>query len=303
MRTVFSSPRLTWIDVINPTAAELNELAETHRFHPLLLQDCLEPEHLPKFERTAEFQFLILRCLDREAVRDAVTTQELTRKVAVFMKSGLIVTIHRAPLYFLEDIVSEIGTGADSQLTPTAVLADICRRAVETFEPTLEAAERTIENLESLVLDTSPTAVTMFDLHLVRRKMSCVKRLMWHTSNVVQKIPVPVEDAAAILFRDLRDTIDHIMFFADELLEDATSLMNLELSVSNHRTNEVIRVLTIFSVFFMPLTFVVGVYGMNFHNIPEFNWEHGYLFVWGLMLVITAGIAAWFRRRGWLHFH
>jgi magnesium transporter len=79
--------------------------------------------------------------------------------------------------------------------------------------------------------------------------------------------------------------------------------VQLAISVASQRTNEVIRVLTIFSVFFMPLTFIVGIYGMNFRTMPEIEWVWGYPFAWGIMISVTLAIGLWFKRRGWLGKH
>ena len=88
--------------------------------------------------------------------------------------------------------------------------------------------------------------------------------------------------------------------YADELLEGATNLLGLQLSLASHRTAEVMRVLTIFSVSFLPLTFLVGVYGMNFRHLPELEWRWGHAAVWAVMLAVTALIFPWFKRQGWL---
>ena len=88
--------------------------------------------------------------------------------------------------------------------------------------------------------------------------------------------------------------------FFDELMESVNSLLNLHLSMASHRTNEVVRVLTIFSVFLLPLSLIASVYGMNFEHMPELKWTYGYPMVIGIMLAVTLGIFLWFRRKGWL---
>jgi magnesium transporter len=105
---------------------------------------------------------------------------------------------------------------------------------------------------------------------------------------------------SAPFYQDLKDMSDELAFFADELLEDSLRLMDVHLSLSSHRTGEIIRVLTIFSVFFMPLTFIVGIYGMNFKWMPELEHPWGYIGVWALMIGVTAAIGVWFYRKGWL---
>jgi len=116
---------------------------------------------------------------------------------------------------------------------------------------------------------------------------------------VIQRLS-PSSDTNAPLFQDLRENLSTMVFMTDELLEDATSLLNLQISLASQKTNEVMRILTVFSVFFMPLNFIAGLYGMNFQNMPELSHPFGYYGVLTLMATTTLLIAMWFYRRGWL---
>jgi magnesium transporter len=116
---------------------------------------------------------------------------------------------------------------------------------------------------------------------------------------VIQKF-VPPSERAGPKFQDLRETADSYQFYIEHLVEEAQNLIAMHLAVASHRTNEVMRVLTLFSVFFLPLTFIVGVYGMNFHYMPELERRWGYPAVIAVMGVVCASIFLWFRRLGWL---
>src|SRR5207253_7357374 len=140
-----------------------------------------------------------------------------------------------------------------------------------------------MENLEDTITETHTSKEAVVRLHLLRRRLLCMKRLAWHLTTVVQRIPFPKDKKFSSFFTDLKEEVDSFSNFTDELLEDATSLANLELALASRRVNEIMRILTLFSVFFLPLTFIVGVYGMNFKFMPELNWEHGYAFAWVLM--------------------
>jgi magnesium transporter len=125
------------------------------------------------------------------------------------------------------------------------------------------------------------------------------KRMLWLTIGVVHKIAPPFERNAP-LYQDVEENAQSYHFHADELLEEANNLLGIQLSMASHRTNEVMRVLTVFSAFFLPLTFIVGVYGMNFSFMPELEKHWGYPAVLLVMLAVSAIIFIWFRRRGWL---
>jgi magnesium transporter len=133
----------------------------------------------------------------------------------------------------------------------------------------------------------------------VRRQVTLCKRLLWRTVDVTQRM-IPGAGRSAALFRDVQENAESYHFYADELLDDANTLLSVQLALASHRTSEVMRVLTVFSVFFLPLTFIVGVYGMNFEFMPELGHRWGYPAVLILMSVVTLLILGWFRRRGWL---
>jgi len=123
--------------------------------------------------------------------------------------------------------------------------------------------------------------------------------MLWHTLNAVQKF-VPRSDRNLPLCQDLRERIESLLFFTDNLLEDLRNLLAVQLSLAANDTNDVMRTLATASVFFMPLTFIVGVYGMNFQSIPELRWRYGYLFVLTTCALITIGLYRWFRNKHWM---
>ena len=134
---------------------------------------------------------------------------------------------------------------------------------------------------------------------MLKRQVTLIKRLLWRTLDVVQRM-TPATGRAATLFHDVQENIESFHFYADELLDDANTVLNIQLALAAHRTGEVMRILTVFSVFFLPLTFLVGVYGMNFDYMPELRSRWGYPLVLAAMGGITLMIYMWFRRRGWL---
>jgi magnesium transporter len=123
--------------------------------------------------------------------------------------------------------------------------------------------------------------------------------MLSHTISAFVKIPTPA-DASSTLIQDVRENLDATFTWADELLEDLDTLLSLQLGLASHRTNQTMRMLTVVSAFFLPLTFIVGVYGMNFRYMPELEQPWGYPAALLLCLAVAIGISVWFRRRGWL---
>ena len=301
-----AEPRLEWLDLVAPSHEELREVAEQYGLFPTLVEDSLQPDHLPKYEKVADTTFMIVRAWDERAAPDGSTLQDLTRKVAIFCGPGFLITVHRRDQPYLDGIREEYGTraaagdyGKNGQGLAARILIDIVNGAVETFEQPLESAETTLDRQEETLFGSADVVALLRDIHDCKHRINVYKRLLWHTLSAVVKL-VPASEPSAPLYQDLRENVENMHLYADELLEDANNLLHLQLGLAAHRTNQIVRVLTLFSVFFMPLTFIVGVYGMNFQYMPELRERWGYPAVLVFMALISLAIYLWFRRRGWL---
>lgn len=307
LRTVLqsSSPPLTWLDLAEPSRADLEEIARRYGFPETAVQDCLDPEHLPKIERFDGLQgFAILRGHDEKASFDADTIQALTRKVAIFWGADFLITIHRKEQPYLAAVMAQAARFAPpSDMTSTSLIAKLLAMlagaVVASYEAPLEDAEVRMDAIENKLLSRTNVSAQLQDMYTIKRRVSLGKRLLWRTITVTHRLPLG-EDRTLPLLQDLRENAESMHFYADELLEDINNLLAMQLSLAAHRTNEVIQVLTVFSAFFLPLTFIVGIYGMNFDFMPELDQRWGYPAVIGVMAFISLGIWYWFRKRGWL---
>ncbi len=301
-----SEPALEWIDLVDPSEEELHAVAAEYGLFPTLVEDSLEAAHLPKYEKVGDTTFLIVRSFDDRAAPDASTVQELTRKVAVFCGPAFVITIHRVDLPYIRSLREEYRTRAaagESERLPhgfaPAIVIDLINAAVDSYAGPLDQAEDDLDRHEATLFAESNLVQLLRQIHALKRRISMIKRMLWHTLNTVGKL-VPAAAPSAPLYQDLRESVERLHFQADEMLDDVNNLLNVHLGLASHRTSQTVRVLTVFSVFFMPLTFIVGVYGMNFQFMPELHWRWGYPAVIALMFVITVWIYVWFRRRGWL---
>ncbi len=301
-----SNPPFVWVDLIAPTEEELARVAQQYGLHATAVQDCLDPEHLPKQEQFEDHTFVILRAWDETSGGPSTTVQELTRKVAIFTGPKFLLTIHRKDQPWLAAVREKFranGTGVSGSATPealpTRVLTSLLNAVIDTYTKPLEQIERRLDAFEGLVFSGLEFAGELREIHLLKRQVTLIKRLLWRTVDVVQRMSPP-SGRAAPLYRDVQDNAESSHFYADELLDDVNTLLNIQLALASHRTGEVMRVLTVFSVFFLPLTFIVGVYGMNFAHMPELRSRWGYPSVLAAMGLVTLAIFLWFRRRGWL---
>jgi magnesium transporter len=301
-----TTPPFTWVDVVHPTPEELAEVARRYTLHPTSVEDSLEPEHLPKYERIGNTTFIIVRAMDAAAAADCSSVHEMTRKVAIFYGSDFLVTIHRSEQPFLTALMEEYrsatppdGSAERRKSFLPRLLIDLINGAITTYEKPLTAAETAIDAFEATVFGEHEFTELLRRIYLEKRRVTQIRRMLSHTLDAVQKL-VPASEPTAPIYQDLRENAESMHFYADELLEDVNNLLSIQLALASHRTNEVVRVLTVFSVFFLPLTFIVGVYGMNFEFMPELKEWWGYPAVLAGMGVVTLSIYLWFRRRGWL---
>ena len=282
-----------WIDVINPTEQELIELAERYKLHPSSIQDCLDPEHYSKLEIMDNgMVFLIQRVFDENSSPDADTLLELTRKIAFFFTENLLITIHRDKKPYLEKLKKGPSQGARH------IMLKVLSEGLDTFEPFLEDQEALIERLEKYLIQEKPDKDNLIRLYQMRSKLYVIKRVLFQ-GQVVSRELIKVFDKNSPWANDLKENAEAYYHYCDGIIDDTNNILSLSLNLSGQRTNEIMRFLTVISLFFMPLTFIVGVYGMNFKNMPELDYQYGYFLCWAFMLVSSLGVFLWVKNKGW----
>lgn len=285
-----------WVDVVDPSKTELDLLAQTYSLHATSVQDCLQPMHLPKHELLEDTTFLIIRSYDETCQAESDTVQAMTRKLAFFLGNHFLISIHRQDQLFLQNLRTKYQKKRPSNVYLQVILLEILMAAVETYHKPLEDMEERIQLYENAVLTDRGQAGIWEDIFRTKCRLMVIKRMLWHSLNTVQKF-IPYSSANLPLYQDLKERIESLQFFADSLLDELNNLLNIQISLASNRTNEVMRVLTVFSVFFMPLHFIVGLYGMNFEFMPEVHWRYGYFLAWGMILGVTSVIYVWFRKK------
>jgi magnesium transporter len=288
-------PRPLWLDVAAPTDAELEKLAEDYRLHPMMVMDSVQPLHLPKHERVGGVTFMIIRAFDEEAKPTDDSVQALTRKLAFFLGDRFLITIHRKSQAFVKEI-NEQYKQAGTPVYLQVLLLEILAAAVDTFQKPIEDAESQVHHFQVTILSQQPDPVQWEELFRTQTRLLVIKRLLWHTQSAVQRF-VPFSSVNQPIHQDVRERIESLQFFADSLLDDLRNLLTIQLALGAHNTNQVMRILAVFTAFFMPMTFITGIYGMNFSNMPEIGWRYGYLMVWCITIVAAASIYYWFRRK------
>lgn len=291
----------TWLDITNPEVGELQAVAAQHNLPEALVRDCLEPNHLPKFEATPGLSFIILRVYATPETSEADTIQELTTKIAVFYTPDCLITVHRRQHPVLTELKKVACAPGQECSTPAEISLHLTRYALNSFlEPAL-ALNKALDDYEAEIFLKKEVPNALQGLYFLKRKASVARQLLMLTRDILTILRrQTVTPADALLLQDTQDLLTKVETLYQQLDGAATNLMNLYLSLSSQRTNETMRVLTVFSAFFLPLTFIAGIYGMNFQFMPELTWKLGYPGVLVSMVLIAVGIYVWFKRKGWV---
>ena len=289
--------KFTWIDIAQPTEEDLRKISVQYNLHEYTLRDCLEPDHLPKHEDLGDTHFIITRILNEDQPKKVRTVQEISSKIAIFYNADFIITIHRRPQPFLEQVKNKYIETLKCKNT-NELVTKICWYVLHSYDKPAIALSNEVDEYQEKIFLRALTPVMMEELYFIKRKADVCYKLLVLTGEVVNTIPPTKNDSVA--FQDLLDLHVKLTHLYDQAHDDVAGLLNIYLSLSAQKTNEVMKVLTIFSVFFMPLTFIVGVYGMNFKFMPELNEKWGYPGVLTLMVVVSVGVYIWFKKKRWL---
>ena len=292
-----------WVDIQEPAQEVIEPLLEDRfKFHELAAEDTLSPNTLPKYDSFAKYDFFIFRTVD---VRISEHASE-TYKLAAFLGANFLFTVHRRPMASIESIASRLpGDRRILERGPDFLLYTIVDDMVDAHFPLLEQVEEAVDDLQDRIFedatdnDLDELLHLKRDINVLRRHILPQRELLNQISRGDAKF---IQQQHLIYFRDVYDHMFRISETIDVDRDQMTGTMDAYLSVVANRTNEIMKVLTIFSALMLPLTLIAGIYGMNFEHMPELHWIHGYPFALGLMLVVAIGMLGLFWLRGWIRF-
>ena len=284
-----------WYDLTNPSEAELMQVAAAHQLHEALVHDCMQPDHLPKYETIDTYSFIIFRIYTHSNSQEADTVQELTDKIAVFFSDDFLITIHKDKQEFINALSEQVKQGKCTDVQ--ALLNALIYACLNTYEQPLASIAKSIDYFEEVVFLRPKRISLLKALYYLRRQTELIKRMFILSHEIIDIIDA---DPGNVHTRETRDQYIRLRHMFEALSDNIHQLLNVYFSAASQRTNEIMRVLTVFSAFFLPLTFIVGVYGMNFDFMPELRWKLGYPGILAFMGLITLIIYLWFRRKKWL---
>ncbi len=278
----------TWIDIENANKKELEVIASKYNLNYFLIKDALDIGHLPKYEQLHQHDFFIFRAYTSNVRLNIDEIGEMSNKIAFFIFDDKLITIHRAHFPFL--IFEE-----EKDIKISEFFLKIVGFMIDSFKtPTLEISDK-ITEIEKTIFLKDYRAVLTEELYYIKTQSRILKKILSITEATILKSQDKYK--VSYIYQDIQDTLLNLLTVNEESVDNSTHLMNTYLSLSDQKNNEVVRLLTIFSVFFLPLNFIAGVYGMNFLFMPELSWKLGYAFALCLMAIVVVVIYLWFRRK------
>ncbi len=293
---------IIWVDMESPGEADDRVLLDIFRFHPLTVEDCRANRHHPKVEEFPDYLYFIVHAVRTDASPDRFNTIELDG----YLGRNYVVTYHHENFPSIDKIKQSIRSSpVTCQRGAAFLLHHIIDSIVDDYLPVMDDFDERINQLEDDIFALNRANKQILEEILgLKRSVLRVKRITSKQLDVLYRISHGqfqlISGSVLPFYRDIYDHLVRVTDLAESYRDIISGSLEAYLSVVSNRLNEIMKVLTIFSALMLPLTFIVGVYGMNFDNIPEIHSRYGYYVIWLVMILIAAGMLMFFRRRGWI---
>ncbi|TCV82872.1 magnesium/cobalt transporter CorA [Sulfurirhabdus autotrophica] len=293
---------VTWINVDSVLLpGVLEAFGKVLNFHPLMLEDILHTDQRPKYEDYGDYIFFVLKMLDFDTIKNEITIEQLS----LVLGENYLISFQERPGDSFEPLRERIrkSVGRIRKSRPDYTAYALMDLVVDGYFDVLEKIGDKIESVEA-ILASNPKTDTLRMIHELRRELIFLRKSVWPLREVIasmQRSESPLIHESTELF--LRDLHDHVIRVADSIdtyRDMLSSMQDVYLSSISNRTNDIMKVLTLFSSIFLPLTFITGIFGMNFHNFPELEWRYGLQITFALMVLLGVGMYLYFRLKKWL---
>jgi magnesium transporter len=292
---------VTWIDVDGVHQTDvLARLGEHYGLHPLTLEDIVSTGQRPKIETFPDYIFIVCRMLRVDPATDQIESEQ----VSLILGRNFVMSFQERAGDVFDPVRVRIrhGKGRIRKSGADYLAYALLDAVVDNYFFIVERYAEQVEELESQLVD-NPSADLLRAIHQIKREMILVRRAVWPLREVIGTIlrdeSELIQKSTRLFLRDVHDHTIQVAEVVESFRDVLTGLQDLYLSSLSHRMNEVMKVLTVISTIFVPLTFVAGVWGMNFEHMPELAWRWGYLAAWAVFISIAAVMLVYFRRKRW----
>ncbi len=271
--------------------------------HLLVMEDILNTQQKPKFEYYDDKQlFLTFKMLEYNPYTREIEIEHLS----FILGENYVISFQEERVRdIFEPVIQRLKVSAGKTRKNGAdyLLYSLMDLVVDNYFVVLEEVAENMERLEEDILKNIKQK-SMTEIYSLKRELTLMRKVIFPLremiSNLIREEAPLITPNTALYLRDVHDHVSQVLETVDSYRELVASLMDLNLSQASTRMNNVMKVLTVISVIFMPLTFVAGIYGMNFDNMPELHWQYGYYYVWGFMILLVMGMLIYFKQKDWL---
>lgn len=297
IETLYRENNCEWIDVEAPTEEDLKFLHERYEINNLLLEDTMDANHLPKYEEDENIKFFLLRESTEQERKNLNTISDISTKIGIFLFNKTIITIHRMKNKSILQTRKEL-TGNNNVTSPEKIALTLALLIMKSFDDESVSLLETMDHFENeIFLKNTNHSNQLRRLYRLKRKSGLNSRVLSISTDAVDKFRLlNLQDSEV---QDLKDKHKDVVADFDHLNAQITNLISMFLALSDQKANQVMKVLAIYSVYFLPITFIAGVYGMNFDQMPELHSKYGYYITIGVMLTIVIVTFIYARRKQW----
>ena len=296
-------PTVTWINVEGVHKVEIIEkLGECYGFHPLVLEDILNTDQRPKMEVYGDYIYIVLKMLYGGDTNSLIKAEQ----VSLILGKNFVISFQEGKEGDVFNPVRErirSGKGLIRKMGADYLAYSLLDTIVDNYFLILEKLGEKIELLEEELV-THPTTKTLQEIQKFKNEMIFVRRAVWPLREVIsgmgRKESPLIKETTEIYLRDVYDHTVQVMDTIEIYREMLSGMLDIYLSSVSNRLNSVMKVLTIIATIFMPLTFIAGIYGMNFKYMPELEWRWGYPAIWLFVFIIGISMLIYFRKKKWL---
>ncbi|MBN1456125.1 MAG: magnesium/cobalt transporter CorA [Methanomicrobia archaeon] len=297
-------PTVTWINIDGIHDVELMKTIGQHfGVHPLLLEDILNTEQRPKMDDHESYLFIILKMLYYTDTGEAREIE--AEQVSLILGPNFVISFQEREGDVFNSVRDRIRNkkGRIRKVGSDYLAYALIDAIVDNYFMILEMIGEIIEDTEEELV-TNPTPETLRTIHGLKRSMIFLRKSVWPLREVLsglERLESPlIQESTDIYLRDLYDHTIQVIDTVENFRDMIAGMLDIYLSSLSNKMNEIMKVLTIIATIFIPLTYIVGIYGMNFEYMPELGWRWGYPAVWLLMGAILISMVLYFRRRRWL---
>lgn len=294
----YKSEHWEWIDVTTPTEEDLQFLHQRYHINQLLLEDTIDPNHLPKYEEVGDVKFFLTRESTDLERRTLNNISDISSKLGIFLLPNLIITTHRTKSKSILELCAELDKEDINLIKRDDLALRLALKIMKSFDDESNNLMDLLDIMENeIFLKNTNDSVQIRRLYKLKRKSGLNTRILNISGEWISKFKtLDLEDVQVM---DLIDKQKDVIADFDHLNAQTTNMISMFLALSDQKANQVMKLLAIYSVYFLPITFIAGIYGMNFDNMPELHHKYGYYFILGVMATIVILTFLFMRRKRW----